>query len=535
MNKLPGFGLVERARALAPLIAREADEIERTRRLTQPVVSALIENGLYRALLPQSVGGAEAPPEIFMQMLEEIAKADASTAWCLGQCSVCAMIGGLSRCRCGAPDFRCARRHPGLGRDRRRGAGRSRRLSHHRALGFRQRLPPGELARRPCPGRRSRRHAGGCKPEWRAGNPHHPVSAGERHDVRRLGRDRPQRHRHRLLFGRKSVHSRKIRGACATNRPRVREKGPLYRLTTYIVFGLGFAAVSLGVARATLDAAIDLARGKASVGIKAMRENNAVQGSIGRTEGNLRAARAYLYATADEVWRDAEAHRRVSPRSTALALRLAVDLDHPSGRLGGRCRLSHGRRHRGVQSQQVRAPLPRHARHRAAVPGPRHPLRGRRQGDPGAPIPARQAHGRADAKQSVQASKPRAVSSDPAVEEVFRAYPKPLKAKLLALRRLIFDTAKTTKGVGALQETLKWGQPSYLTTETKSGSTIRIDRVKSVANQYAVYFHCQTDLVETFRELYPNAVPLWRQPQHPPRMPPRKFPNRSCATAWRWR
>ncbi|TMH30441.1 MAG: acyl-CoA dehydrogenase, partial [Betaproteobacteria bacterium] len=91
MNKPPGFGLIERARALAPLIAREADEIERTRRLTPPVVSALIENGLYRVLLPQSVGGAEAPPEIFMQMLEEVAKADASTAWCLGQCAVCAM------------------------------------------------------------------------------------------------------------------------------------------------------------------------------------------------------------------------------------------------------------------------------------------------------------------------------------------------------------------------------------------------------------------------------------------------------------
>src|SRR5580692_3969739 len=103
-------------------------------------------------------------------------------------------------------------------------------------------------------------------------------------------------------------------------------------------------------------------------------------------------------------------------------------------------------------------------------------------------------------------SRTRAVSSDPAVEEVFCAYPKPLKAKLLALRRLIFDTAKTTKGVGALHETLKWGQPSYLTTETKSGSTIRIDRVKSATNQYAVYFHCQTDLVETFRQLYPREL-----------------------------
>src|SRR5258705_13765672 len=91
MNRPPGFDLVERARALAPLIMREADEIERTRRLTEPVVSALIENALYRALLPKGFGGSEAPLGIFMQMQEEIAKADASTAWCLGQCSVCAM------------------------------------------------------------------------------------------------------------------------------------------------------------------------------------------------------------------------------------------------------------------------------------------------------------------------------------------------------------------------------------------------------------------------------------------------------------
>jgi Domain of unknown function (DU1801) len=95
---------------------------------------------------------------------------------------------------------------------------------------------------------------------------------------------------------------------------------------------------------------------------------------------------------------------------------------------------------------------------------------------------------------------------DPAVTAVFDGYPKPLKARLLALRRLILDTAKTTAGVGALEEALKWGQVSYLTTETKSGSTIRIDRVKSAANQYAVYFHCQTDLVSTFRELYPELT-----------------------------
>ena len=106
----------------------------------------------------------------------------------------------------------------------------------------------------------------------------------------------------------------------------------------------------------------------------------------------------------------------------------------------------------------------------------------------------------------VSGTKPRSGFADPAVQAAFDAYPKPLRLKLLALRRLILDTARNTGGVGAIEETLKWGQPSYLTTETKSGSTIRIDRVKSAANQYAVYLHCQTDLVETFRELYPTQL-----------------------------
>ncbi len=93
---------------------------------------------------------------------------------------------------------------------------------------------------------------------------------------------------------------------------------------------------------------------------------------------------------------------------------------------------------------------------------------------------------------------------NPAVAAAFDAVPAPIRTKLLALRRLIFDTARTTEGVGALEEALKWGQVSYLTSASKSGSTIRIDRVKSTAGQYAVFFHCQTDLVATFRELYPE-------------------------------
>jgi hypothetical protein len=93
---------------------------------------------------------------------------------------------------------------------------------------------------------------------------------------------------------------------------------------------------------------------------------------------------------------------------------------------------------------------------------------------------------------------------DAAVANVLESYPKPIGTKLQALRKLILDTARTTDGVGALEEALKWGQVSYLTSETGSGSTIRIDRVKSADNHVAVYFHCQTNLVETFRELYPQ-------------------------------
>ena len=110
----------------------------------------------------------------------------------------------------------------------------------------------------------------------------------------------------------------------------------------------------------------------------------------------------------------------------------------------------------------------------------------------------------AKTSQITASRKKRADSSAAAVDAVFGAYPRPVQAKLRALRRLILDTAKTTKGVGALEEALKWGQPSYLTTESKSGSTVRIDQLKNEASGYAVYFHCQTDLVETFRELYPE-------------------------------
>ena len=91
-----------------------------------------------------------------------------------------------------------------------------------------------------------------------------------------------------------------------------------------------------------------------------------------------------------------------------------------------------------------------------------------------------------------------------AVAQAFENYPPAVRRKLLALRELIFETASATRGVGTLEETLKWSEPAYLTSKTKSGSTIRIGWKKSAPAQYAIYFNCQTSLVDTFRTQFPG-------------------------------
>lgn len=93
---------------------------------------------------------------------------------------------------------------------------------------------------------------------------------------------------------------------------------------------------------------------------------------------------------------------------------------------------------------------------------------------------------------------------NPKVAAAFSAYPPKFRRKLLALRKLILETAEVTEGVGEIEETLKWGEPAYLTSQSKSGSTIRIDWKESAPREYAMYFHCQTNLIETFRKRFPD-------------------------------
>lgn len=92
---------------------------------------------------------------------------------------------------------------------------------------------------------------------------------------------------------------------------------------------------------------------------------------------------------------------------------------------------------------------------------------------------------------------------NPEVAKIFERYPEPFRTKLLNLRQLIFETASETEDVSSIEETLKWGEPSYL---AKTGSTIRMDWKQSYPEQYAMYFHCKTKLVDTFKELYGDIL-----------------------------
>jgi len=92
--------------------------------------------------------------------------------------------------------------------------------------------------------------------------------------------------------------------------------------------------------------------------------------------------------------------------------------------------------------------------------------------------------------------------TNPKVIAVFNAYPKDIQHQLSYLRELILNTASTIKELHTLEETLKWGEPSYL---TKNGSTVRIDWKEKKPNQFAMYFKCTSKLVPTFKKIYANT------------------------------
>ncbi len=91
------------------------------------------------------------------------------------------------------------------------------------------------------------------------------------------------------------------------------------------------------------------------------------------------------------------------------------------------------------------------------------------------------------------------VITDPKFEAKFETYPDIVRDKLQYLRELVIETAKEIPEITDLEETLKWGEPSFL---TKTGSTLRIDWKRKTPNQYQMYFKCTSKLVGTFKLVF---------------------------------
>lgn len=92
------------------------------------------------------------------------------------------------------------------------------------------------------------------------------------------------------------------------------------------------------------------------------------------------------------------------------------------------------------------------------------------------------------------------------VKQKFESYPDHIKPIMIDLRTLIYEVAESTNGVGELEETLKWSEPSYLTPKTKSGTTIRIDWKPKSPGKIGVYVSCNTTLIDTYRSIFENQL-----------------------------
>jgi alkylation response protein AidB-like acyl-CoA dehydrogenase len=313
---------VGRARELAPLIAGAADRIERDRALPDEVLSGLHDRQLFRLLLPRAFGGAEVAPTVYLAVIEEIAKADASTAWCLGQA-----CGGTIAAAYLAPEVA----HDIFG-DLRAvvASGPSFGTAIVATGGYRVSGAWGFAS--------GNKHAGWlaahCLLREADGTPRLEADGVPAERTFFLRKDKATFMDIWHVIGLRGTGSDRFavddlfvpdnysytREAAAERR----ESGPLYRISSYHMFGVGFAGVALGIARATLDAFIALAGTKTPTNAaQTLRDNAAVQVQVGLAETRLQAARAFLMQILREIWDTVAAGDSVTLDQRA-SLRMAI-------------------------------------------------------------------------------------------------------------------------------------------------------------------------------------------------------------------
>ena len=322
---------LDAARMLAPMIRASADRIEADRELPQPLFDALADAGLFQLALPRALGGAEIDLPTYVQVLEEIGKADASTGWVVNQCAIFATY--------------AARMPRDIARliwiDTPRSVVANTPVATAQAV-----VVPGGYR---VTGRQG--FSSGCRhAAWLAARAH-VVENGKP----RLENGQPEE---RYLFVPAAEaelldtwHVRGMRGTgthhFAVNDvfvPAERtilqagapllEKGPLYQIPRSLLFASADAAVALGLARSSLATFYELAGAKTPRAMQAaLRDQPLVQTAVGHAEADLRSGQAFLTGAVREIWYEATSTARVTQDKRAVlrlatthAIRLAVQV-----------------------------------------------------------------------------------------------------------------------------------------------------------------------------------------------------------------
>jgi indole-3-acetate monooxygenase len=300
VTKATATFFIDAAKALAPQIQAAAEENERARRLSLPVVEAMAQAGLFRLWIPRTLGGEETDPMTLVQVIEEISRADGATGWCLAIGAEYGAFGGYLPA----------------------GAAREIYGSDPRVITGGAFRPFGEAVV----------VDGGYRVTGRW-----PLGSGCQHSAwivggcRILDGDQPRLRPDgaqvmRILFFPAAAceiidtwHSIGLRGTGSHDyavadlfvpadhslsfREPPEEPGPLYTLPTIALFAAALAAVPLGIARNAIDILTKLAETKiASRSRRILGEDATIQADLGRAEALLRSGRAFLYEALGEAW-----------------------------------------------------------------------------------------------------------------------------------------------------------------------------------------------------------------------------------------
>src|SRR5712671_2250343 len=304
MNDLSLTNPVARARNLAHSITASADEIERRRRITEPLLGQLHEARLFRMLYPRSVGGDEVEPANYIEAVGELARADGSVGWCV---SIANSIGlfapyldlEAARTVFGGPRATCAWGPPNDCRGIAVPGGYRVTGRWDFASGCRHATWMGAHGTVVEPDGSLRLNDAG-RPTVRTWL--FPVEEAvllDNWDPIGLRGTASESYRVEDLFVPEAFTGTREDPSLR------REPGALYAFPQQTLYSVGIASVALGIARGMLNAFVELALRKTPRGAGRLADNAVIQAEVARAEARLGAARCYLIDTLTEIYRRA--------------------------------------------------------------------------------------------------------------------------------------------------------------------------------------------------------------------------------------